>query len=293
VSEPVAATPPLSAGDPESPAPPAQIRRQVPDDVRPGVWAGVWAILAGGLRAACMLLTRLPVGARPVAREGLRWAAGFIPLVALGLGLLGALLLGALAPLGPRLAAAATIGLMLLVTGALHEDGLADTADALGGGHTRERLFAILKDSRLGTFGVLALVVTLSMRIEALAELGPRGPAAFAAAAVLSRAPLVWLMGALPYVTPADAARSADLVAVRPRVVALASAITLAAMAAAALKGPLSGWLLAGALGSAALVALLGGWYFRRRAGGITGDFLGATQQAGELAVLLTLLAAG
>jgi adenosylcobinamide-GDP ribazoletransferase len=250
-------------------------------------------ILVGGLRAACMLLTRFPVGSRSVPLEARRWAAAFLPLVGLGLGLLGALALAGLElRLAPRLAAALTIGLMLLTTGALHEDGLADTADALGGARTRERLFTILKDSRLGTYGVLALALSLLFRIEALAELGPRGPAAFALAAVLSRAPLVWLMRALPYVTPESLARSADLVRVSKGAVAVATSLSLAAIAGAVALGVLSWAHAALALLAVGLVALLSGWRFLRRAGGITGDFLGAAQQACEVAVLVTLLAA-
>src|SRR5687768_15775709 len=126
-----------------------------------------WALVASGLRAACMLLTRLPVGRSPIPAEARRWGAAFFPLVGLGLGLLGAALLMALEPrLGTRLAAAIAIAALLLVTGALHEDGLADTADALGGAQDRDRLFAILKDSRLGTYGVLALCLSMFVRIE-------------------------------------------------------------------------------------------------------------------------------
>lgn len=264
---------------------------QTPSGARPGARPGV--ILLDGLRAACMLLTRFPVGARPLADEARRWAAAFLPVVGLGLGLLGALaLLGLGPPLGARLAAALTVGLMLLATGALHEDGLADTADALGGAYSRERLFAILKDSRLGTYGVLALVLTLFIRIEALAALGPRGPAAFVLAAVLSRAPLPWMMAALPYVTPDSVARSANLMRVGVPVVAAATGATLLVLAGAVGLGALPWAVAAGAAAGTAIVALVGAWRFHRRAGGITGDFLGATQQASELVVLLILLAA-
>jgi adenosylcobinamide-GDP ribazoletransferase len=251
-----------------------------------------WATILGGLRAATMLLTRLPVGRRPVPVEARRWAAGWIPLVGAGLGLVGAGLLAWLEPrLGGRLSAALTIGVMLLVTGALHEDGLADTADALGGARERERLFAILKDSRLGTYGGLALIVSLLVRIEALVELGTAAPGAYLLAATLSRLPLVWLMAALPYVTPEGVSRSADLVRIGAGQVVLATATTLAVIAAVVATGPIV-WSAAGlGLAVAALIATLAGWRFHVRAGGITGDFLGAAQQLGEIGLFVVWLA--
>jgi adenosylcobinamide-GDP ribazoletransferase len=252
-----------------------------------------WTILLDGVRAACMLLTRFPVGTRSLPPEARRWAAAFIPLVGLGLGLLGALVLAGLEQaLAPRLASALTVGLLLLATGALHEDGLADTADALGGARDRERLFAILKDSRVGTYGVLALTLSLLVRIEALAELGPRGPVALALAAMVSRAPLVWLMRALPYVTPEGLARNADLFGVSRPALIVAGSTVLVALAGAGSLGVLAWPGVALCLLVVALVALVAGWRFQRRAGGITGDFLGATQQACEIAALVTLLAA-
>jgi adenosylcobinamide-GDP ribazoletransferase len=250
--------------------------------------------VAGGLRAAAMLLTRLPLGSGPLAPEARSWAAAWIPLVGTGLGLTGGGLLAWLEPrLGGRLAAALTIGLMLLVTGALHEDGLADTADALGGARERTRLFAILKDSHLGTYGVLALVLSLLVRIEALHQLGIRAPGAYLLAAPLSRLPLVWLMAALPYVTPEGVARSRDLVRIGAGQVAVATGLMLSMMVALVGIGLLAPVTAALALASVAFTAALAGWRFHRRAGGITGDFLGATQQLSEIALLLILLAGG
>jgi adenosylcobinamide-GDP ribazoletransferase len=191
----------------------------------------------GGFRAAVMVLTRVPMG-RVVGVEGRRWAAGWIPLVGAALGALGAGLLALLEPLlGGRLAAAVTVGLLLLLTGAIHEDGLADTADALGGARDREGVFAILKDSRVGTYGVLAVVIVLLLRIETLARLQAQAPAAYLLAAVLSRAPMVWLMSGLPYVTPAAVARSADVVAVRPAAMMLATVTAVAVAAGVAALG--------------------------------------------------------
>ena len=254
---------------------------------------GGWVQMVGGVRAAAMLLTRLPVGSAPVPPGARRWAAAWIPLVGAGLGLVGASLIAWMEPhLGGRLAAALTIGVMLLVTGALHEDGLADTADALGGARDREHLFAILKDSRLGTYGVLALVLSLLVRIEALTQLGSRAPLAYFVAAILSRVPLVWLIAALTYVTPARVARSADLVRIKAPQVIVATATALCGLVALVGSGRIAPGAAGLALGATALTAFVAGWRFHARAGGITGDFLGAAQQLCEIALLLVLLTA-
>jgi adenosylcobinamide-GDP ribazoletransferase len=246
----------------------------------------------GGLRAAIMLLTRIPAGG-VVSAAGRQWAAGWIPLVGAVLGGIGALLLAVLQPrLGGHLGAAVTIGLLLLLTGAIHEDGLADTADALGGGRDRERVIAILKDSRIGTYGALALVLCLLVRIDSLAQLQARAPAAYLLAAVLSRASMVWLMAALPYVTPANVARSADLVMLRPGAVALASVTALGTVAVVYALGWLSTPALATAVATCAAITLLSGWRFYARLGGVTGDFLGAAEQLGEVGILMAVLLA-
>ena len=89
----------------------------------------------------------------------------------------------------------------ILLTGAFHEDGLADTADALGGAYDREKVFVILKDFRIGAFGALALVISIAFRLVLLAGLGSAAPAALVLAHCLARVGPVWLMVALPYVS--------------------------------------------------------------------------------------------
>jgi adenosylcobinamide-GDP ribazoletransferase len=267
-------TTPAARESPPEPAPPA---------------GGARAFL-GGLRAAMMLLTRVPVGSRPTSLEARRWAAAWFPVVAAALGLLGAVVLQ-LGPAGGFLSAVLAVGAVVLVTGALHEDGLADTADALGGATDRERLFAILKDSRIGAYGAVALGLSLLVRVAALERAGSGAAAAFLLAQLLSRLPVVWLMAALPYVTPAAVARSAD-VARAPRSAALVATALTAGFTAALVR---PGWLAlpraAGGAAAAVVVFLLCAWRFRARAGGITGDFLGAAQQLGEAAVLVTVVA--
>ena len=256
----------------------------------------------GGLRAALMLLTRAPVGRRPLSAAARRWGAAFFPVVGALVALPGAAVLVVAGPsLGDLLAATLALLATCLLTGALHEDGLADTADALGGGGAdRERILAILKDSRHGSYGVLALIGSLLIRVAALERLGPAAPVAWLLAAVLARGAVVGLMARLPYVTAAAVSRSGDAArAGRPQ---LAVALLLAAAIACSslLIPPDSGlaWLtpptpaaLATAVLAVALLTAGAGWLFRRRVGGITGDFLGAAEQVNEAAVLVVLAA--
>jgi adenosylcobinamide-GDP ribazoletransferase len=247
------------------------------------------------LRAALMLLTRLPVGRGPLSPAALRWGPALFPVAGAVVGAAGACVLALARPrAGGWVAAALALAATILLTGALHEDGLADSADALGGAPAgdRARLFAILKDPRHGTFGVLALGLSLLTRAAALERLDALAPAALLLAAILSRGALVWLMAWLPYVTPAELARNAAAARAGPAQLVAAAAAT--AVLAATL--PALGWLGATAVvraaAAAAVVTALCGWRFRARAGGITGDLLGASQQLSEIAVLLALVLA-
>ena len=193
----------------------------------------------------------------------------------------------ALTPLAAALAC--TIATVLL-TGGFHEDGLADVADGLGGSHERERALDIMKDSRIGAFGAMALVLALLLKVALLAVIGTEGLDAALAALlggqVLSRFMPLLLVRALPHV--GDAAHSKS----KP----LADQITAAALACAALwcfvPLALVGWwqgalfLIVPLLASG--LALLWMWrWFARRLQGFTGDCLGATQQVCEIAFYL------
>jgi adenosylcobinamide-GDP ribazoletransferase len=242
-----------------------------------------------GARAALAFLTRVPCGRRPVTEAALAWAAAWFPAVGCLLGLAASALLAGLDRAGSLVAAVATVGFLALVTGAFHEDGLADSADALGGAFDRAKLFAILKDSRIGSFGATALVLVLLLRVSALAKLGPMATGGLILGQTLSRTTPVWLMAVLPYVTPTETARSSHLVGARRVHALLASAFALVA-AAALIVGhvlPLRGVLVAFAV--SALLVIVCGWRFHVRAGGITGDFLGATQQLTDAAILVVL----
>jgi adenosylcobinamide-GDP ribazoletransferase len=236
-------------------------------------------------------LTRIPCGKRPVTLQALAWAPAWFPAIGYLLGLAGGLVFASLERAGGLVASTVTIAFLALVTGALHEDGLADSADALGGAFDRPKLFAILKDSRIGSFGATALVLVLLLRVVALARLGPMAAGGLLLGQTVSRVAPVWLMAAMPYVTPAEAASSSKLVHAGSIHALVASALALAAASALVLGDllPLRGTLVAAL--AAVLVTFLCGWRFHVRAGGITGDFLGATQQLVDAAILVALAA--
>lgn len=245
----------------------------------------------GGARAALLFLTRIPCGKALPSPQAMGWAAAWFPAVGALLGLGAAAVLLGLQRAGNTVAAVAAVTFLALVTGAFHEDGLADSADALGGAFDRAKLFVILKDSRIGSFGATALVLVLLLRITALAKLGPLGVGVLLLSQTISRTSLVWLMIMLPYVTPSETASASRLVRARPVHVALATLLASFLVAAVLLERrlPLSSVLMA--LAVAAAVAALCGWRFRVRAGGLTGDFLGATQQITDAAILVAVAA--
>jgi adenosylcobinamide-GDP ribazoletransferase len=241
-----------------------------------------------GLLGAVSLLTRVPVGTGAAAPGTVAGFVPWFPVVGAGVGLLVAAVYGgALVLLPPLPAAAVAVLAGVALTGAFHEDGLGDTADAFAGGWDREEVLRILKDPRLGTFGVVAVTASLLLRVAAVAALAPSAAlAALPAAHALSRAAAVAVMAGFP------PAAGTGLGASYAR--ALSGRQALAGVAAGAGVGGLllGGWALpAGAL------AGLGGWLLGRlavrRIGGVNGDLLGAVQQQAEVLVLLVAVAAG
>lgn len=239
-------------------------------------------------KVALAFLTRLPVRPdRPWEGKDLAVSVAMFPLVGLLVGVLGALAYAAATALGlpPLLAALLAIAALACATGALHEDGLADIADGLGGA-TRARRLEIMRDPRVGSFGVVALVLTLLARAGALAALA--GPAEVAAAlvgaAALSRALLPPAMLALPQARAdglaARAGRPHPARVAAGAAIALLIALLLLPVGVAAIASAAAA--LAGAM--VALLAL-------RRVGGITGDVLGAIQQLAEIAFLFGVVA--
>jgi adenosylcobinamide-GDP ribazoletransferase len=237
------------------------------------------------LALALGLLTRLPVRVRDTAR-GAR-AAWAWPLAGAVLGGLAALTGGAALTLGlpAPVAALLTLGALVMLSGGLHEDGLADTADGLWGGWTQHRRLEIMRDSRIGSYGVIALVLGLGLRGVALALiLGAgawEGAAALIVAAMVSRAAMAAVMAALPHARASGLAQAQGR---PPR-----ATVLLAAGLALAAAGPFGAAGLAAVL-AAGLAALGVAWLARARIGGQTGDILGAAQQAAEIAALLCLL---
>jgi adenosylcobinamide-GDP ribazoletransferase len=244
---------------------------------------------------ALQFLTRVPVPAWVGYRdEWLHQCARHFPLVGLVVGGVAALVLLGAAALWPwPLAVLLSVVATLVLTGAFHEDGLADTFDALGGAVSREKALLIMKDSRLGTYGTVALIAVLALKAASLFALGAQAAAALLLAHSASRALPVALIRWLPYAGDADAAKAKPL---STRV--SLGGVGVAVLWAMAVAGGLIGarWLdvaaVLASLVAAALVALLMVRWLRLRLGGFTGDTLGATQQLGELAIYLALVAA-
>ena len=154
-----------------------------------------------GARAAVVFLTRLPVGGFPYTEAEWRWSSAWLPAVGALVGAASAGVWLLLEPAGAAVAAAFAVTASVLLTGGFHEDGLADTADALGGGADPETVLRILKDPRVGSFGALALVVSVLLRVALLASLARAAPVALVVAHTLARVGPVWLMVTLAYVT--------------------------------------------------------------------------------------------
>jgi adenosylcobinamide-GDP ribazoletransferase len=233
---------------------------------------------------AVQFLTRLPVPASP--RFEMTWitrSARYYSLVGQGVGLIGAvaLLLAHLFWTG-AVPAIVAVTICVLVTGAFHEDGLADTADGLGGGGDPQRRLAIMKDSRIGTYGAAALGLCLALRIAALASIEPVAAAlVFVTAHGGGRAAATWVMASQTHVTEPDGAKYKPAPqGVRLWEAGLATAFAiwpLLFLPAAGLAGAAVG------AGLALGLALLA----RRLIGGYTGDVLGGVEQLFETGFLL------
>lgn len=236
------------------------------------------------LRLAFRFLTRLPIDSADWQIGDLGRAAWAFPLVGVLIGLLcGVVYAGGRGiGLSPLLAAIAAIAAGCLATGALHEDGLADMADGMGGAD-KERRLAIMRDSRIGTYGVIALVLVLVARIGATAALG--GTAAVLAALVVAAASGRLAMAVPMALLPAARPDGLGAEAGRPSWEWLAAAVGLAGLAVAlcGLKGLVA---VAAAFAAALLVALVA-W---RKFGGQTGDVLGAAEQVAEVAALCAVV---
>ncbi|MGY3507977.1 adenosylcobinamide-GDP ribazoletransferase [Bradyrhizobium lupini] len=241
------------------------------------------------LRMAASFVTILPVTlSKPAADGAVARATWALPVAGLLVGLAGALVykVASLLGLSPNLAALLALAATALVTGALHEDGLADTADGLGGGRTRERKLEIMRDSRIGTYGVCALILSFGLRWSALATIANPWAVALAlcAAHTAARAGLPAFMSQVAPARPDGLSASAG--SPPSRSVAIAFAVGILALVLALGPGK--------ALVSLILLALSGLMLARlaiRQIGGQTGDILGAFEQTGEILILLVAAA--
>ncbi|MCP4319976.1 MAG: adenosylcobinamide-GDP ribazoletransferase [Hyphomicrobiales bacterium] len=244
---------------------------------------------------AVAFLSRLPVPDRYFenTETEIAQSARAYPLAGVVVAIPAAIVLFLLLAVGlaPLFASALAVACLIFTTGALHEDGLADCADGFWGGRDRDSILAIMKDSRIGVYGALALILMVLLRISGLAAIAA-GTSAISAAlallavAVLSRAAMVWHWHVLPAAKPDGVAASAG----RPD----GDAMVFAALSGGALAGVLayaaSGF--AGILSMFLLAAIVCTGFSRiarEKIGGHTGDSIGATQLVCEIASLLGL----
>jgi adenosylcobinamide-GDP ribazoletransferase len=231
---------------------------------------------------AFQFLTRLPITQAGFAEDGLARSVKFFPLVGLVIGSGAALVEKVLSPhLDRPVCALAVLVYLVLITGCLHEDGLADVADSMGG-WTFERRLAILRDSRLGSYGAAALALSLLARAVLLAGLPLEHFTAWLVSAhVLCRWSTLPLSYYLPPArsTEGQGARVAGLTSSASLVAG--SVFTIATVVVALHKAAIAPSL------SALLVAGLSSLFYMRKFGGITGDCFGATSQLTEIAVYL------
>ncbi|MCK0154575.1 adenosylcobinamide-GDP ribazoletransferase [Alcanivorax sp. S6407] len=240
-------------------------------------WQAFWLALG--------FLTRIPMLVKvDYSQRLMNQCSVYFPLVGLLLGALYAGLYSLLAMLwSPQVCVLLVVAFHLWITGAFHEDGMADSADGLGGGYTVARRLEIMKDSRIGTYGAAALVMVLLLKVVLQTEVSPVWLGLLLAPAISRLTPLC-LMRWLPYVSDPDTSKSKPVAegfsgqrlavaAVGVAFIALAFQVTLAALI------------------SIALVVVVWGGMLRKNLGGYTGDALGASVVLSELVFLLLLAA--
>jgi adenosylcobinamide-GDP ribazoletransferase len=241
--------------------------------------------LTRDLQIAISLCTRLPVAPSAAIGEGdVARASWAFPIAGALIGLIGASVYWLADRLHvPQLAASVlALAATIILTGAMHEDGLADTADGLGGGRTREKKLEIMRDSRIGTFGACALGLSLLLRWSALATLD--GTRSVAIALIVAHAAARSVLPAFMSLVAPARGEGLSSGAGRPPPMSAAVALGLGIVALAigfGLKAMLTGVVLLAAIG------LLLAWLVQRQIGGQTGDILGALEQTAEAVLLL------
>jgi adenosylcobinamide-GDP ribazoletransferase len=266
-------------------------------------------------KTALMFFTRIPVGNLPFKQSHLQASARYFSWVGIVVGMVGAIVL-VLANLlfSPALTILFSMIATILLTGSFHEDGFADCCDAFGGGWTKEKILTIMKDSRLGTYGVIGLILILSLKFLLLLELMQLFPFELVAVTLVaahanSRFWATTIMQQLPYVQDIDASKSkplADRVLTSYEMGILLLGVILplglvfsvfsslhepAALTALTIKyfAWLVGFIVLVQL-PALIAQLYATRYFKKWIGGYTGDCLGATQQVCEIAFYLGCL---
>jgi len=252
----------------------------------------------GGLAAdfvmALRFFSRLPTGSSPHEKPELDRIAMALPFASLAIGIGPALVLVGAGFLGlpAYFAAALAVAVAVIAGGAMAEDAIADAADGLFGGQTRERRLEIMKDSRHGTYGVAALCLFLLLRITALGSVVAAQPLAAAAiwlaAGVGARSGALWLPLALPAARAEGASATAGLVSRRGFAVGAVLALVLFFI----LAGPATS-IVAMVVAVVLALAVIAGWaaLCRRLVGGQTGDLIGALIALLEIALLGALVA--
>jgi adenosylcobinamide-GDP ribazoletransferase len=236
-----------------------------------------------GLRRALSFLTRLPIQSEELTSVELARSIPWFPVAGIFIGGLVAVVYGlGVQGLPPSLSATLAVFIGAAVTGGFHEDGLGDTFDALGGGWSSDQMLEIMKDSRQGTFGVLAIVGSMFVRVVALAELSTSiGIWTLVLAHVLARGAVVGVMVlSTPVATNGlGAAYARELH--RPSGIASTLVTAFAALAIWGINGVV-------VVGVVIVVVGLFMVWVHNKIGGYTGDILGAAEQFGEMAIMVT-----
>jgi len=240
-----------------------------------------------GLLAAIAFLTRIPTGSRiAFDAEDVGGSARWFPIVGAligGFSVVGLLIFRRIFP--PLITGALVVAIDTLITGALHLDGLADTADGFGAGQTPEDVLRIMRDHAVGSYGAVALVLAIALKVTAIAALVDHTDAwrYLILAPALGRWATVLLTATLPYARRLEETPSKGAVAGLMQKRELAISTVFAVLIAAATVG----W--RGVIFCLLVIAItaLWGWFCSRRIHGVTGDTLGATVAISEIAVLL------
>jgi adenosylcobinamide-GDP ribazoletransferase len=231
--------------------------------------------------------TRIPIGKRDFGNANLAESAWAFPVVGALIGALDGLVYLLIIQLGltNNIAAWLTVIFHLTLTGCLHEDGLADSADGLASGRNREQKLAIMRDSHIGSYGVLALIAIISLRANAIASFNNNSQTLliFIAAAATSRSLLVLLMRS----TPTARSDGLAVAAARPSHLQTIIAISLASLSLSS-TGNISAAL--AAIFTLAVIYVAIKHIATKNFGGISGDTLGAAQQISEVSILLIFL---